>query len=711
MIRNVAVLGAGTMGAQIAGHAANAGLTVRLLDVTADQAKSGLRALEKSSPAPLFTPERIRQIQAGSFDKDLPLISQADWVIEAVVENAEIKKQLLAEVDSVRRPGSLITTNTSGLSVAGLAADRTEDFRRHWFGTHFFNPPRYMRLLEVIPTPDTDPSVLSNFEKFAEIALGKGVVRAKDTPNFIANRIGIFAALKTIALMQRSGLSIEEVDRLTGPLIGRPKTATFRTIDMVGLDIFVHVAENIYQNAPADPERETFQIPEFMRLMADRKMLGSKTQRGFYEKTGDEILVLDLPSLEYRSQRKSSSPSLETVANIEGLPERLRALFKTGSREAAFVSELLTSVSEYAAARIPEISDDPDAVDRAMRWGFGWEMGPFELARALKGEAVQAPLFLKNQRIVRQNTGASLRDIGDGVACLEFHSKMNTIGGDIIDLLFSSLDEANKNFQGLVIGNESQNFSAGANLMLLLMEAVEGNWDEIDLMVRTFQRATQAIRYNPKPVVAAPFGLTLGGGCEIAMAGPRMQAAAETYIGLVEVGAGLIPAGGGTTEMLRRAAAGGSSGVKEVFENIGFAKVSTSGEDARRLYYLRPEDGITMNPDRLIHDAKAVVLELAETGYRPPASSELPVFGQPLLAELRLGIYLMRKAGHITEYESHIARNLALVICGGEITRPSSAPEQYFLDLEREAFKSLCGERNTLARMEHLLKKGRVLRN
>jgi 3-hydroxyacyl-CoA dehydrogenase len=707
----VAVLGAGTMGAQIAGHAANAGLTVRLLDVTAEQAQAGLRALEKSSPASLFTPERIRQIEPGSFDKDLPLISQADWVIEAIVENAEIKRQLLAKVDSVRKPGSLITTNTSGLSVTGLAADRTEDFQRHWFGTHFFNPPRYMRLLEVIPTAKTDPSVLSNFEKFAEITLGKGVVRAKDTPNFIANRIGMFAALKTIGLMQRSGFSIEEVDRLTGPLIGRPKTATFRTIDMVGLDIFVHVAENIYQNALNDPERETFLVPEFMRLMLDRKMLGAKTQQGFYKKEGDEILALDLSSMEYRQQRRSGSPSFEAVANIETLPARLTALFKTGSREASFASELLTSASEYAAARMPEISDDPEAVDRAMRWGFAWEMGPFELARALKGEVVHAPSFLKNQPVIRQNTGASLRDIGDGVACLEFHSKMNTIGGDIIDLLFASLDEVNKNFQGLVIGNEGQNFSAGANLMLLLMEAVEGNWDEIDLMVRTFQRATQAIRYNAKPAVTAPFNLTLGGGCEIAMAGPRMQAAAETYIGLVEVGAGLIPAGGGTTEMLRRAAAGGPASVKDVFSNIGLAKVSTSAEHARHLHYLRPEDGITMNSDRLIHDAKAVVLELAATGYRPPVATELPVFGQPLLAELKLGIYLMRKAGHITEYESHIARKLAHVICGGEITRPSSAPEEYFLDLEREAFKSLCGERNTLARMEHLLKKGKVLRN
>ena len=415
--------------------------------------------------------------------------------------------------------------------------------------------------------------------------------------------------------------------------------------------------------------------------------------------------------MEYRRQQNPSFPSLEMVTGIESLPERLKALVRSQDRAAVFVSELLTSISEYAESRIPEISDDPDAVDRAMRWGFAWEMGPFELAKALKGEAVAPLAFLKKQRVIRENAGASLRDLGDGVACLEFHSKMNTIGGDIVSLLFTALDEVNANFEGLVIGNEGQNFSAGANLMLLMMEAAEGNWDEIDHMVRTFQRATQAIRYNSKPVVTSPFALTLGGGCEIAMAGARVQAAAETYIGLVEVGAGLIPAGGGTTEMLRRAGGDGSQRVREVFENIGLAKVSTSAEHARRLFYLRPEDGITMNSDRLIHDAKAVVLELAATGYRPPVPAELPVFGEPLGAQLKLGIYLMHQAGHITDYEAQIARKLANVICGGDVTRPSTAPEQYFLDLEREAFKSLCGEQKTLARMEHLLKKGKVLRN
>jgi 3-hydroxyacyl-CoA dehydrogenase len=595
--------------------------------------------------------------------------------------------------------------------VTSLADGRSENFRKHWFGTHFFNPPRYMKLLEIIPTPDTDPRALADFEEFAEIILGKGIVRAKDTPNFIANRIGLFGALKTIQLMQQHGFTFEEVDRLTGPLIGRPKTATFRTIDMVGIDVFVHVADNIYTNALNDPHREIFRIPEFMRSMLNRKILGAKTGRGFYKKEGDQILTLDVQTMDYRPQRKPSLPALEMVSGIESLPERLKALFKTRDPAAAFVSDLLTSISDYAAARIPEISDDPEAVDSAMRWGFAWEMGPFELTKVLKGDSVPPVSFLKKQAVIRENAGAGLRDLGDGVACLEFHSKMNTIGNDIISLLFSSLDEVNANFDGLVIGNDGQNFSAGANLMLLMMEAVEGNWDEIDYMVRTFQRATQAIRYNAKPVVTAPFALALGGGCEIAMAGSRAQASAETYMGLVEVGAGLIPAGGGTTEMLRRASIGGVRRVREIFENIGFAKVSTSAEDARRLLYLRPEDGVTMNPDRVIHDAKAVVRALAATGYRPPAPADLPVFGTPLAAELNLGVHLMRQAGHITDYEAHIARKLAHVLCGGDVTRQSTAPEQYFLDLEREAFKSLCGEQKTLARMEHLLKKGKVLRN
>jgi len=752
IIRRTAVLGAGTMGAQIAAHLANAGYPVVLLDVTRELAERGLAGLAKTSPRPLFVPERIRQISIGSFDSDLSQLADSDWTVEAVVEDPGIKRSLLERVDSVRKHSSFITSNTSGLSVAALAKDRSEDFRRHWFGTHFFNPPRYMKLLEVIPTPDTDPNVIAAFERFADLMLGKGVVRANDTPNFIANRIGLFAALEAVRLMQQFGFTIEEVDRLTGVLIGHPKTATFRTTDLVGIDIVAHVASNVYENAPGDPQRESFRLPEFMRRMLERKMLGSKTGGGFYKKEGDQILVLDPETLEYRPQRRAHFPALEMLSGVDSLSDRLKVLFQTKDRGADFIRSLLMSTFTYAASRIPEICNTVVAADRAMKWGFGWEMGPFEMwdvlglqptmepqiqgggpipplaqaALAAGGrfyrdgqaftpvEGVYRPVelpsgwvILKKEHVIKQNAGATLRDLGQGVACLEFHSKMNTIGGDIISMLFAALDEVNTNFEGLVIGNQGVHFSAGANLMLLMMEAVEGNWDEIHGMVRTFQRATRAIKYNSKPVVVAPFGMTLGGGCELAISAPRLQAAAETYIGLVEAGAGLIPAGGGCTEMLAR----GHHKIREVFENIGLGKVSTSAEDARKLLYILPGDGVSVNTERLIHDAKNVLLEMVSTGYHPPVPPELPVLGQPASAELKLGIYLMQQSGHITAHEAEIARKLAHVICGGDISRPTTAPEQYFLDLEREAFVSLCGQPKTLARMEHLLKKGKVLRN
>jgi 3-hydroxyacyl-CoA dehydrogenase len=754
-IQKAAVLGAGTMGAQIAAHLANAGLHVALLDIQKDLAERGLRGLVQTSPLPLFTESRVRQIETGAFESDLQILSGCDWILEAVVEDTSIKRELLKRVDAVRRPGSWITTNTSGLSVAALADGLSADFRQHWFGTHFFNPPRYLKLLEIIPTMDTEPAVLDEFEQFANIRLGKGVVRAKDTPNFIANRIGLYAALQAIRLMSEFELNIEEVDRLTGTLIGRAKTATFRTIDMVGLDIFVHVAENVFTNAPTDPERQVFEIPAFIRGMIERKMLGSKTGHGFYKKEADTILALDPATLEYRRQQRVQFPALEMAFNLDALPDRLRAVFQSKDRGGQFVRKLLLSTMTYAASMIPEISDDIVSVDRAMRWGFAWELGPFELWDALgtadtaqrwtaeghplppllpnviesggrfyKDGTVFAPIkktyqalstpagwtILKHTGIIHQNSGACLRDLGDGVACLEFHSKMNAIGGDIVSMLFASLDEVNRNFAGLVIGNQGPHFSAGANLMLLLMEAVEGNWDEIDAMVRTFQRATRAIKYNLRPVVCAPFGMTLGGGCEFAISSSRIQAAAETYIGLVEFGAGLIPAGGGTTEMAVRAG-DDPAAIRRAFENIALAKVSSSAEDARRLHYLRDGDGITMNGERVIEDAKRLVLEMAGAGYQPPVPSEIKAFGDGLAAELKLGIHLMLRAGHITEHEALVARKLAHVICGGNISRPGYASEQYFLDLEREAFVSLCGQRNTLARMENLLKKGKVLRN
>src|SRR5262245_6218414 len=515
IIRKTAVLGAGTMGAQIAGHLANAGLPVLLLDLTKEVAERGLRSLEKASPTPLFSANRARLIEAGGFDDDLARLADSDWTVEAVVENADIKRSLLEKVDQVRKPGSLITTNTSGLNVASIAQGRSEDFRRHWFGTHFFNPPRYMKLLEIVPTSDTDPAVLSEFESFADLILGKGPVRANDTPNFIANRIGLYAALQTIRLMRAFNFTIEQVDALTGRLIGRPKTATFRTIDMVGLDVFAYVADNVYRNAHADPEREVFRTPQFVQQMLERKMLGMKSGQGFFKKQDDEILTLDLETLQYRPRQKATFPGLDLVSNIDSVTERVKSLIASPGPAGQFVWKLLSSTFIYAASRIPEISGSLVAVDRAMRWGFAWDLGPFEMWDTLglkatlerwkseghtvpevaqsvaesnghfyKDSSVFTPVeaayhpvktpagwtVLKNHRVIRSNAGASLRDLGDSVACLEFHSKMNAIGGDIVSMLSASLDEVNSNFRGLVIGNQGPHFSAGANLMLLMME-------------------------------------------------------------------------------------------------------------------------------------------------------------------------------------------------------------------------------------------------
>ena len=610
-----------------------------------------------------------------------------------------------------------------------------------------------MKLLEIVPTSDTDPAVLSAFESFADLILGKGPVRANDTPNFIANRIGLYAALQTIRLMREFNFTIEQVDALTGRLIGRPKTATFRTIDMVGLDVFAYVADNVYRNAHADPERDIFRTPEFIQRMLERKMLGTKSGQGFYKKQGDEILTLDLETLQYRPKQKAAFPGLDLISNIDNLTERVQTLIASPGPAGEFVWKLLSSTFIYTASRIPEISGNLVAVDRAMRWGFSWELGPFEMWDALglkptlerwksEGHAVpevaqsvaessghfykdgsvftpveaayrpvETPAgwtILKNHKVIRRNAGASLRDLGDGVACLEFHCKMNAIGGDIISMLSASLDEVNSNFKGLVIGNQGPHFSAGANLMLLMMEAVEQNWDEIDLMVRTFQRATRAIKYNSKPVVSARFrddaGWRLrvrdlqrarpgGGGNLYGPCGGRSRPHS----------CGRRQHGNGDTRQHNR--------LREVFENIGLAKVSTSAEDARRLLYLRPEDEITMNSERLIQNAKSVILELSRSGYVPPVIADIPVLGETAAAELKLGIHLMRKGGHITEYEAEIARKLVFILCGGDVTRPTTAPEQYFLDLEREAFLSLCGQPKTVARMEHLLKKGKVLRN
>jgi 3-hydroxyacyl-CoA dehydrogenase len=707
--RQAAVLGAGVMGAQIAAHFANAGLRVRLLDVSRDAAREGLERAKRLKPDPFFTPETAALIETGGFDDDLASIGQADWILEAVVEQLDVKQALLARVDTVRRADAVVSSNTSGIPLASIATGRSDGFRRHWLGTHFFNPPRYLHLLEVIPTADTDPAVVRDVTAFADLRLGKGVVLARDVPGFIANRIGMFGMMQIFRALESGEFTIEEVDAITGPAIGRPKSATFRTVDIAGVDVLAHVARGL-----------GLDLPPFVGAMVSRGMTGAKAGRGFYQKAGDEILTLDPASLEYRAKQSPRIASLEAARSIEPVGERIKALYESKDKAGALLRTTLGPTLEYADRIAGEVAYSREDVDKAMRWGFGWELGPFETLAALAPNPelpqanLQRPTLQK--RVVKKNAGASLVDIGDGVLQVEFHSKMNAIGGDTIQMLHAAVKEASQNFAALVIANEAVNFSAGANLMLLLLEAQEGNWDEVDMMVRAFQGATMALKHADVPVVVAPAGMALGGGCEIVLHAARVQAAAESYIGLVEVGVGLIPAGGGTKEMLARAMEGAPSGdplpaVQRVFETIAFAKVSTSGPDAKRLGYLRDGDEITMNRDRLIEDAKAQALAMTPD-YRPAQPRQaIRVGGEGVLAALKLGVHLAWRAGRISDHDAVIGRKLAWILAGGNLTHPSTLTEQQLLDLEREAFLSLCGERKTMERIGHTLKTGKPLRN
>jgi 3-hydroxyacyl-CoA dehydrogenase len=629
----------------------------------------------------------------------------------------------------------------------------SDGFRKRFLGTHFFNPPRYLRLLELIPTRDTDSEVVDTIATFADRRLGKGVVIAKDTPNFIANHIGLYGVARIFEALE-AGFTIEEIDAITGPALGRPKSATFRTMDIAGIDVLGHVAKNLAAAPQSDalPDPSAFRLPAFVDQLIGRSQIGDKAGRGFYRKVRNtesriqnteektEILTLDPGTLEYRAKQSARLPALDAAKNIADPAERIRTLYHGKDRVGDFLRRTLGPTLEYVARVAPHIAHSEDDIDRAMRWGFGWELGPFETMKALgmeqrlrperaaggeRGEAAPASESawgwgptrieecwrVKDSKIVKKNAGASLRDLGNGVLLVEFHSKMNAIGGDTIEMLHAGVKEASKNFAALVVGNEAPNFSAGANLMLLLLEAQEGNWDEIDLMVRAFQQATMALKYADVPVVVCPAGLTLGGGCEIALHGARVQAAAESYIGLVEVGVGLIPAGGGTKEMLARAASTDDA-VQGVFETIGFAKVSTSGPDAKRHGYVRDADGITMNRDRLIADAKSLALSLAATSYQPPQPrAAIAVGGEGMLATLKLGVHLAWRAGRISEHDKLIGGKLAWILAGGDLPRPGTLSEQQLLDLEREAFLSLCGERKTQERIAHTLKTGKPLRN
>ncbi len=796
-IQTVVVLGAGVMGARIAAHLANAGLSPILLDIVPRElteeetrrglnrahptvrnrvVRAGLEAARRGEPAAFFLPEYADRIRVGNFEDNLDWLAEADWIIEAVVEKLEIKRPLLERVDAVRRAGSIVSSNTSGLPLRLVAEGRSPGFRQHWLGTHFFNPPRYMRLLEVISIADTLPEVVEAISRFAELSLGKVVVRAKDTPNFIANRIGTFSVLNTLRLMQEQNLSLEAVDELTGPAIGLPRSATFRTLDIVGLDVFSHVVANLRENPPNDEQRALFQLPDFVQKMVERGWLGEKTGQGFYKrvKEGGEskVLALDWKTLEYRPRQKTTLHTLEMARGVDDLGERLRMLLGSKDSVGLFYQRLLGDLFHYSAGRVPEIADTIVEVDQAMRYGFNWERGPFELWDDIGAESVlerwknekralpplaeelsRAPeqrfyLWQNNQRfyfdlertrhrfvperpgvilladrrsagaVVRSNAGASLIDLGDGVACLEFHTKMNAIGGDILEIARAALEELQANFDGLVIGNQGPHFSAGANIMLLLVAAQEEEWDEIHAMVRAFQNTVMAFKYAPRPVVVAPHGMALGGGCEVVLHGQRVVAAAETYLGQVETGAGLIPAGGGCKELLLRATDTASdeldllNRIRHLFETIALAKVSTSAEHARRLGFLRQGDQITMNLDRLLGDAKQTVLAMARTGVRPGTPrTDIRVPGEAAYAQMKLGIHMMRRAEHITDYEAVIAEKLAYVLSGGALNPPQAVSEQYLLDLEREAFVSLCGERKTQERIQYLLKTGKPLRN
>jgi 3-hydroxyacyl-CoA dehydrogenase len=755
-IRSAAVAGAGTMGAQIAAHLANAGVPVRLFDLTADVARDGLKRAAALKPDPFFTREAIALITVAGLDGDLRELADVDWIVEAVVERVDVKRGLLERIERVCRPGTIVSSNTSGIPIGTLAEGRSAEFRRHWLGTHFFNPPRYLKLLEVIPTADTDPAVVERISAFADHRLGKGVVVAKDTPNFIANRVGLYGVARTLGALASGEYTIEEIDAITGPALGRPKSATFRTMDIAGLDVLAHVARNLTERLSDPAERSAFELPPLVASMIERGWIGEKAKQGFYRKDGADILTLDPSSMTYRARQAPKLPPLETAKGIEDVGDRIRMLFLGTDKAGTFLRATLGATLLYAARVAPTIAHSIDDVDRAMRWGFAWELGPFEVWDAIGVRAVLdamqpetvPPLVAKlvaegrdrfrdrplpppapdlqilraareRQQVLKKNAGASLVDLGDGVLAVAFHSKMNAIGGDTVAMLDAGLEEASKNFTALVVGSEAPDFSVGANLMLVLLEAQEGNWDEIDLMVRTLQRTTMALRYAAVPVIVCPAGMTLGGGCEILLHGDRAQAAAESYIGQVEVGVGLIPAGGGTKEMLARAVDELPDGavdlltfVQPVFETLGFGKVSTSAPHARQLGFLREVDGITMNRDRLMADAKALALARARDGYRPPAKrAAIPVGGDTVLAALKLGVHLAWRAGRISDHDAVVGRALAKVIAGGTLPHQTTVTEQYLLDLEREAFLKLCGERKTLERIQHTLKTGKPLRN
>ena len=800
-IHKAVVIGSGTMGAALAAHLANAGIPVTLLDIVPNDASStddkaarnkivneGWDRCLKARPANLMSSELKTFVKLGNLEDDFGAVTEADWILEAIIENLKIKQDLMARIDEARKPNAIVSTNTSGIPVKDIAEGRSNEFRKHFLGMHFFNPPRYLKLLEVIPTKDTNKDIIEFISWFGEHRLGKGIVLCKDTPNFIGNRIAFGTGAFGMDFILKNGYTVDEVDAVTGPLMGRPKTATFRLMDLVGIDVWDHVGRNLAPLIPHDKLGQEYLKSEapnkLISTLIERNWLGNKTKVGFYKEThGDdgkkEFWPLDLNTLEHFAPTKPRFDSVKAAKDVEGLGNRLKVLFEADDKAANLVKALTYQGFQYASSIIPEVADTVKPIDDAVRWGFMHEAGPFEIwdmlgvketVKRMKaagypaakwvsdmlkagneafyqykngekasvydvikqkyvkppalrtGAPVKRPMgviILKQQKVVSQNMGATIRDMGDGVACLEFHTKMNALDDDVMNIVVEALDRLEKDFDGLVIGNEAENFSAGANLFMMVVGAQQGMWVMLDAAVRKLQNMNVRMRYSPKPVVVAPAGLTLGGGCEITMHASRVVAAAETYIGLVELGVGLIPAGAGTKEMLRRIVnpvmrvenAEPLAALQKAFLQMGQAKVATSAEEARGMNILSFQDRVVMYRANLLTEAKKEVLHMIAAGYKPPAPELIYAAGRDALAALRIGAWMFKEGNSITQYDHHIASKLAYVMCGGELTRPQWVSEQYILDLEREAILSLFGEEKTQARMWSILQTGKPLRN
>ncbi len=793
IIKKVAVIGSGIMGSGIACHFANIGVEVLLLDIvprelTEAEQKKGLTLENKtvrnrlvnehlanvlrSKPSPIYHQKFASRITTGNTTDDLSKIADVDWIIEVVIERLDIKKQVFEQIEQFRKPGTLITSNTSGIPIHFMSEGRSEDFQKHFCGTHFFNPARYLKLFEIIPGPKTSTEVLDFLNEYGEKFLGKTSVVAKDTPAFIGNRIGIFGIMSMFHQVKELGLTIEEVDKLTGPVIGRPKSATFRTVDVVGLDTLVHVANGIYENCPEDEAHELFKLPDFISKMMENKWLGSKTGQGFYKKVDKDILSLDLDTLEYRSAKKASFATLELTKTIDKPIDRFKILVKGTDKAGAFYRKNFTGMFAYVANRVPEITEDFYKIDDAMKAGFGWENGPFEIWDAIgvekgielmKAENLEPATWvtemlasgnksfytikdgatyyydiasksqkkipgqdafiilnnIRESKKVWSNSGAVITDLGDGILNLEFQSKMNTIGGDVLQGINKAIDLAEKEYAGLVIGNQAANFSVGANIGMIFMMAVEQEYDELNMAIKLFQDTMMRVRYSGIPVVVAPHGMTLGGGCEMSMHADKVVAAAETYIGLVEFGVGVIPGGGGSKEMAMRASDLFRKNdvelnvLQEYFLTVAMAKVSTSAHEAFDLGILqRGKDIVVINKDRQIAEAKKQALILAEAGYTQPVRrKDVKVLGKQALGMFLVGTDQMQAGSYISEHDKKIANKLAYVMAGGDLSEATLVTEQYLLDLEREAFLSLCTERKTLERIQFMLTKGKPLRN